>query len=56
MSDPSEETTEDTAQCVRDDTVDDIVDKKGPKSSVVWRYFVFLKSDTKQSSVHCKLC
>ena len=38
------------------DVRDDIVDKKGPKSSVVWRHFGFLKSDTKQSSVHCKLC
>ena len=52
MSAPLEETTEDTAQGVRDD----IVDKKGLKSSVVWRCFGFLKSDTKQSSVYCKLC
>ena len=48
ISAPSEE----TAQGVRDE----IVDKKGLKGSVVWRYFVLLKSDTKQSSVHCKLC
>ncbi len=33
-----------------------IVDKKGHSTSVVWRYFGFLQSDTKQSAVHCKLC
>ena len=49
---PSEETMEDVVQGVRDD----IVDKKGPKSSVVWSYFGSLKSDTEQISVHCKLC
>ena len=53
---PSEPKTEDAAQGVRDDIADDIVDKKGLKSSVVWSYFGFLKSKTKQSIVHCKLC
>jgi len=45
MSAPSEETTEDTTQGVRDD----IVDEKDLKRSVVWRYLDFLiESDTKQ--------
>ena len=52
MSAPSEERTEDAAQGVRGD----IVNKKGPKSLVVWKYFCFLKSDTKHNSVLCKLC
>ena len=56
MSAPSEETTDDTAQGVRDYIVDNTVDKQGPKGSLVWRNFCFLKSDTKHSSVHCKLC
>ena len=54
MSAPSEETTEDTAQGVREGMT--LLRRRAPKSLVVWRYFGFLKSNTKQSSVHCKLC
>jgi len=56
MSAPSEETTDDTAQGVRDYIVDNTVDKQGPKGSLVWRNFCFLKSGTEHSSVHSKLC
>ncbi len=45
---------EETAHGSMDDSI--IVDKKGTKTSVVWRYFGFLRSDKKQSNVHCKLC
>lgn len=34
----------------------DIVDKKSHSTSVVWRYLDYLRSDKKQSDVHCKLC
>lgn len=51
MSDSEENAAPTTSQMVTD-----IVDKKGHSTSVVWRYFVFLQSDTKQSAVHCKLC
>ncbi|XP_049326739.1 E3 SUMO-protein ligase ZBED1-like [Astyanax mexicanus] len=42
-----------TAQGSNDE---EIVEKNGPTNSVVWRYFGYLKSDKRQSSVHCRLC
>lgn len=50
---PEEHTLAVTVQSSKDT---EIVEKKGPTNSVVWRYFGYLKSDQKQNSVHCKLC
>lgn len=35
---------------------EEIVEKKGQKSSAAWRYFGYLKSDKQQSNVLCKMC
>jgi len=35
---------------------EEIIDKKGSSSSVIWKWFGFLKSDKEQSNVRCKLC
>nr|XP_024661555.1 zinc finger BED domain-containing protein 1-like [Maylandia zebra] len=58
MSAPSrEKSTERTEENTDDSSnAEEIVERKGRKSSVVWRYFGYLKSDKKQSSTHCKLC
>lgn len=51
--------TEESAVPMTSSKDEDIVDKKlkkGHSTSVVWRYFGYLQSDKKQSSVHCKLC
>lgn len=62
MSGPANENSSDsegdnpTATASLSSKVEDIVDKKGVSTSAVWKYFGFLKSDKKQSSVRCKLC
>ena len=35
---------------------EEIVDKKGLSSSVIWKWFGFLSNDKEQSDVWCKLC
>ena len=35
---------------------EEIVDKKGLSSSVIWKWFGFLSNDKEQSDVRCKLC
>ncbi len=41
--------SEENAAPTTSSMVTDIVDKKGHSTSVVWRYFVFLQSDTVQT-------
>ena len=52
----SDDETEDNTEPTHSKHAERIVDKRGPSSSVVWRYFGYLESDKKQSGVHCKLC
>jgi hypothetical protein len=35
---------------------EEIVEKKGPRSSAAWRYFGYLKSDEQQRNTLCKIC
>lgn len=56
MNVPSEEKLTNSSQAGADEGSRGIVERTGPKSSAVWTFFGYLKSDKSQSNVYCKLC
>ena len=47
---------EDEEELVLSTKTDEIVDKKGHATSVIWKWFGYLKGDDAQTKAVCKIC